>query len=108
MPDLHAALNRYYGRLLALSALTSFVMMDLFAQYLMVIDPIDPVSIMLLRMVPSTVFAYAYLWKSGYEALPFGPRDYWAVLAVRSCMVWGSLTLFYTAIRHIRWVRMAS
>ena len=94
--------DRYLGITICLASSTCFVLMDLFAQYLLVIDPIDPVSVMFLRMTPSLVFSYAYLYHKGAVNLPFGPREYRTLAAVRSAGMWLALQIFFIAVRHIR------
>ena len=95
-------LSQYLGIAFCLATSTSFVVMDMFAQYLLVIDPIDPVSTMLLRMVPSLAFSYGYLYLKGVTDLPFGPKEYRNLVAFRSALVWLALQLFFYGLRHIR------
>ena len=87
---------------------TSFVIMDLFAQYLQVIDPIDSVSVMFLRMIVSLVVSYAYLYGTGQPDLPFGPGQYRSILVLRSCLIFSTLLGFFYAVRHITRVEFRS
>ena len=98
-------LERYMGILTCLVSSTSLVLMDLFAQYLLVIDPMNPVSVMLLRMVPCLIFVYIYLCHIKADQLPFGSKNHRNLLLIRSAGVVGlALQMSFMAIRHIRWV----
>lgn len=86
---------------MAFAACTAFVWMDIFAQYLLVIDPIDPLSLMVLRMIPSAIISYAYLYYIKSPDLPFGPKGTRRWLVLRSINISIGLQLFFVAVRHI-------
>ena len=103
-PSIGPALKRACTLSLAFLAWFFFVVMDLAAQYLQVIDPIDSVSLMLLRMVPSLVICYVWLYFFSTQDradLPFGPKGCRKLIAVRSCVSFTGLLGLLYATRHI-------
>ncbi len=100
-----SALHRHLGILCALASCTSFALMDLFAQYLLVTDPIDIVSLIFIRMTFSLFVSYAYLYSTSQSDLPFGPRQHRWILALRSILHYFVLMGFFIAIRHLTLVK---
>lgn len=95
------SIHRHLGLIYAVLSYLSFIVMDLFAQYLLVVDTIDPISLIFLRMLFSLVVSYTYLYYTKTEHLPFGPPKHRLLLILRSCTQPLGLTGFFYAARHI-------
>ena len=97
-----AQLEGYFDIFLAFATASTFVFMDIAAQYLQVIDPIDSISLMLLRMMVALVACYTYLYLNGTQDLPLGPEGYKTLILSRSISNYVTLLGLFWAFRHIR------
>ncbi|CAD6576718.1 MAG: hypothetical protein TREMPRED_001750 [Tremellales sp. Tagirdzhanova-0007] len=96
-----SSMQRNLGVFFAIAACTSFTFQDLLVQYIQVIDPIDTISLMFLRVIGPLVIAYTYLYCISQPHLFLGPPEYRRIIVLRSVLQFFGQFAFFQALRHI-------
>ena len=94
-------MQRHLGVLFAIGACTSFTLQDIFIQYIQVIDPIDTVSLMLLRVVGPLIICYTYLYCISQPYFFLGPPQFRRIILIRSVLQFFAQLAFFQALRHL-------